>query len=52
MERELPDLQLPNRSGMHNYDNQDHAKMTGLMAAWNTMDEASISDELTTMRFT
>jgi protoporphyrinogen oxidase len=35
MERELPNLQLAGRNGMHKYNNQDHAMMTGLMAAWN-----------------
>ncbi len=35
--RELPNLQLVGRNGMHKYDNQDHAMMTGLMAAWNIM---------------
>jgi protoporphyrinogen oxidase len=35
--RELPNLQLAGRNGMHKYDNQDHAMMTGLMAAWNIM---------------
>ncbi len=34
---ELPNLQLAGRNGMHKYDNQDHAMMTGLMAAWNIM---------------
>ena len=33
--RELPNLQLAGRNGMHKYDNQDHAMMTGLMAARN-----------------
>ncbi len=37
MERELPNLQLAGRNGMHKYNNQDHAMMTGLMAAWNIM---------------
>src|SRR5208282_1835224 len=35
--RELSNLQLAGRNGMHKYDNQDHAMMTGLMAAWNIM---------------
>jgi len=37
LERELPNLQLAGRNGMHKYNNQDHAMMTGLMAAWNIM---------------
>jgi protoporphyrinogen oxidase len=37
MERELPNLQLAGRNGMHKYNNPDHAMMTGLMAAWNIM---------------
>jgi len=37
IERELPNLQLAGRNGMHKYNNQDHAMMTGLMAAWNVM---------------
>jgi hypothetical protein len=37
IERELSNLQLAGRNGMHKYNNQDHAMMTGLMAAWNIM---------------
>jgi protoporphyrinogen oxidase len=37
LEREAPNLQLAGRNGMHKYNNQDHAMMTGLMAAWNIM---------------
>jgi protoporphyrinogen oxidase len=37
VERELPNLQLAGRNGMHKYNNQDHAMMTGLMAARNIM---------------
>ncbi|MGH8013999.1 MAG: NAD(P)/FAD-dependent oxidoreductase, partial [Candidatus Binataceae bacterium] len=37
VDRELPNLQLAGRNGMHKYNNQDHAMMTGLMAAWNVM---------------
>jgi protoporphyrinogen oxidase len=33
----LPNLQLAGRNGMHKYNNQDHAMLTGLMAAWNIM---------------
>ena len=34
---EAPNLQVAGRNGMHKYDNQDHAMMTGLMAARNIM---------------
>jgi protoporphyrinogen oxidase len=34
---EAPNLQLVGRNGMHKYNNQDHAMMTGLMAARNIM---------------
>ncbi|HLK87448.1 MAG TPA: NAD(P)/FAD-dependent oxidoreductase [Candidatus Binataceae bacterium] len=37
IEREVPNLQLAGRNGMHKYNNQDHAMMTGLMAARNIM---------------
>ena len=37
VESELPNLQLAGRNGMHKYNNQDHAMMTGLMAARNIM---------------
>jgi protoporphyrinogen oxidase len=37
IEREIPNLQLVGRNGMHKYNNQDHAMMTGLMAARNIM---------------
>jgi protoporphyrinogen oxidase len=37
VEREMPNLQLVGRNGMHKYNNQDHAMMTGLMAARNIM---------------
>jgi protoporphyrinogen oxidase len=37
IEREIPNLQLAGRNGMHKYNNQDHAMMTGLMAARNIM---------------
>jgi protoporphyrinogen oxidase len=35
IEMETPNLQMAGRNGMHKYNNQDHAMMTGLMAAWN-----------------
>ena len=34
---EAPNLQVAGRNGMHKYNNQDHAMMTGLMAARNIM---------------
>jgi protoporphyrinogen oxidase len=34
---EIPNLQLAGRNGMHKYNNQDHAMLTGLMAARNIM---------------
>jgi protoporphyrinogen oxidase len=35
LEKEVPNLQLVGRNGMHRYNNQDHAMMTGLLAARN-----------------
>jgi len=35
LEEVLPNLQLAGRNGMHRYNNQDHAMMTGLLAARN-----------------
>ena len=37
LERETPNLQLIGRNGMHKYNNQDHAMMTGLLAARNIL---------------
>jgi len=37
LELECPNLQVAGRNGMHKYNNQDHAMMTGLMAARNIM---------------
>jgi len=34
---DAPNLQVAGRNGMHKYNNQDHAMMTGLMAARNIM---------------
>jgi len=34
---DAPNLQVAGRNGMHKYDNQDHAMLTGLMAARNVM---------------
>ncbi|MFN8613539.1 MAG: NAD(P)/FAD-dependent oxidoreductase [Vulcanimicrobiota bacterium] len=33
LEAELPNLQVVGRNGMHRYNNQDHAMLTGIMAA-------------------
>jgi protoporphyrinogen oxidase len=35
LEREFPEIQLVGRNGMHRYNNQDHAIMTGFLAAEN-----------------
>lgn len=37
VESEAPNLQLIGRNGMHKYNNQDHAMMTGLLAARNIL---------------
>jgi len=37
LEEETPNLQLIGRNGMHKYNNQDHAMMTGLLAARNIL---------------
>jgi hypothetical protein len=37
IETETPNLQLIGRNGMHKYNNQDHAMMTGLLAARNIL---------------
>jgi protoporphyrinogen oxidase len=37
VEQKLPNLQLVGRNGMHRYNNQDHAMMTGLLAARNIL---------------
>ncbi len=37
LDMEAPNLQVAGRNGMHKYNNQDHAMMTGLMAARNIM---------------
>lgn len=35
LEREIPNLQCVGRNGMHRYNNQDHAMLTGMLAAQN-----------------
>jgi protoporphyrinogen oxidase len=37
LERELPNLQLVGRNGMHKYNNQDHSMMTAICAAENIL---------------
>jgi protoporphyrinogen oxidase len=37
IERECPQLQVAGRNGMHRYDNQDRAMMTGILAARNIL---------------
>jgi protoporphyrinogen oxidase len=37
VERDLPGLHLIGRNGMHKYNNQDHAMMTGLLTAENIL---------------
>ncbi len=37
LESAARNLQVAGRNGMHKYDNQDHAMLTGLMAARNVM---------------
>ncbi len=37
LERELPNLQLVGRNGMHKYNNQDHSMMTAIGAARNIL---------------
>ena len=39
-----PTLQLIGRNGMHKYDNQDHAMMTGMLAAENVLRGAPVFD--------
>jgi protoporphyrinogen oxidase len=37
LERNMPELHLVGRNGMHKYNNQDHAMMTALLAAENIL---------------
>ena len=37
LEAEIPNLQLAGRNGMHKYNNQDNAMMTGIIAARNIL---------------
>jgi hypothetical protein len=40
LEDAASNLQVAGRNGMHKYDNQDHAMLTGMMAARNIMGES------------
>ncbi len=40
----FPTLHLIGRNGMHKYNNQDHAMMTGMLTALNIMAGASLYD--------
>jgi protoporphyrinogen oxidase len=57
IERELPNLHLCGRNGMHKYNNQDHSMMTALLVArritkrsqldpWNVNSDAEYQEEL------
>ena len=41
VEVELPNLQIMGRNGMHRYNNQDHAMLTGILAARNALGHGS-----------
>ena len=38
---EIPNLQMIGRNGLHRYNNQDHAMLTGILAAENIMRESN-----------
>ncbi len=40
IEKEMPNLQLVGRNGMHKYNNQDHSMMTALLAARNILGQS------------
>jgi protoporphyrinogen oxidase len=44
LERSYPQLHLVGRNGMHRYNNQDHAMMTGILAARNIAAGRTIYD--------
>ena len=44
IERRLPTLHLVGRNGMHKYNNQDHAMMTGLLTARNILAGSRLYD--------
>jgi protoporphyrinogen oxidase len=39
IQKEIPNLQLAGRNGMHKYNNQDHSMMTALLSAKNILGE-------------
>ena len=39
LQDQVPNLQVAGRNGMHRYNNQDHAMMTGIFAARNCLDQ-------------
>ena len=60
--KQFTNLQIIGRNGMHRYNNQDHAMMTGILAAQNVMgadwnlelvnSDAEYHEELSTERLT
>ena len=44
LERGYPTLHLVGRNGMHKYNNQDHAMMTGLLTALNIVAGRTVYD--------
>jgi protoporphyrinogen oxidase len=44
LERSYPRLQVVGRNGMHKYNNQDHAMMTGMLAARNILSDVATYD--------
>ncbi len=42
IEEQLPNLQAIGRNGMHRYNNQDHAMITGILAARNILGEGPL----------
>jgi protoporphyrinogen oxidase len=44
LERRYPGLHLAGRNGMHKYNNQDHAMMTGMLTARNIVGGHEVYD--------
>ncbi len=44
IEPRFPDLHLVGRNGMHKYNNQDHAMMTGMLTAANIVAGRALYD--------
>ena len=42
--KEVPNLAPAGRNGMHKYNNQDHAMMTGLLTAENILADKAVYD--------